>query len=58
MKNEAYIYIYIYIYIYYTPTKYNIISHDWKYINNQLFLADFEKINWNQVLQLNQNINF
>ena len=21
-------------------------------------LADFEKINWNQVLQLNQNINF
>ena len=38
-----------------TPTKYNIICHDWKYFNNQLFLADFEKINWNQVLQLNQS---
>ena len=38
-----------------TPTKYNITCHDWKYFNNQLFLADFEKINWNQVLQLNQS---
>ena len=31
------------------------MSHDWEHFNNQLFLADFEKINWNQVLQLNQN---
>ena len=38
-----------------TPTKYNIISHDWEKFNNQSFLQDFEKINWNQVLQLNQN---
>ena len=37
------------------PTKYNIISHDWEKFNNQSFLKDFEKINWNQVLQLNQN---
>ena len=37
------------------PTKYNIISHDWEKFNNQSFLQDFEKINWNQVLQLNQN---
>ena len=37
------------------PTKYNIISHDWENFNNQSFLQDFEKINWNQVLQLNQN---
>ena len=35
------------------PTKYNIISHDWEKFNNQSFLQDFEKINWNQVLQLN-----
>ena len=31
------------------------MSHDWEYFNNQTFLADLEKINWNQVLQLNQN---
>ena len=37
------------------PTKYNIISHDWDKFNDQPFLQDFEKINWNQVLQLNQN---
>ena len=37
------------------PTKYNIISHDWEKFDNQSFLQDFEKINWNQVLQLNQN---
>ena len=37
------------------PTKYNIISHDWEKFNNQSFLEDFEKRNWNQVLQLNQN---
>ena len=36
-------------------TKYNIISHDWEKFGNQSFLQDFEKINWNQVLQLNQN---
>ena len=43
------------------PTKYNIISHDWEKFNNQSFLEDFEKINWNQVLQLNKlnaNITF
>ena len=37
------------------PTKYNIISHDWEKFNNQSFLQDFEKINWNQALQLHQN---
>ena len=37
------------------PTKYNNISHDWENFNNQSFLQDFEKINWNQALQLNQN---
>ena len=37
------------------PTKYNIISHDWEKFDNQLFLEDFAKINWNQVLQLKQN---
>ena len=37
------------------PTKYNIISHDWEKFNTQSFLQDFEKINWNQVLQLNKN---
>ena len=31
------------------------MSHDWEYFTNHLFLADFEKINWNQILQLNQN---
>ena len=40
------------------PIKYNIRSHDWEKFNNQPFLEDFEKINWNQVLQSNQdNIN-
>ena len=34
------------------PTKYNIMSHDWELFNNQLFFADFDRINWNQVLQL------
>ena len=39
------------------PTKYNI-SHDWEKFNKQSFLEDFEKNNWNQVLQSNQdNIN-
>ena len=37
------------------PTKYNIISHDQEKFNNQSFLEDFEKINWNQVLQLKQD---
>ena len=39
----------------------NIIFQEWKNFNNQLFLENFEKINWNQVLELNQdhvNINF
>ena len=31
------------------------MPHDWQYFNNNLFLADFEKINRNHVLQLNQN---
>ena len=35
------------------PTEYNI-SYDWENFNKS-FLQDFEKINWNQVLQLNQN---
>ena len=40
------------------PTKCNVIFHDWENFNNQSFLEDFEKINWNQVLQLNQdNVN-
>ena len=40
------------------PAKYNIISHDQEKFNGQSFLEDFEKINWNQVLQLNQdNVN-
>ena len=42
-------------------TKYNIIFKDWKNFNNQSFFKNFEKINWNQVLELNQdhvNINF
>ena len=40
------------------PTKYDIMSQDWQFFNNQLFLVDFEKNNWNQVLQLNQsNVN-
>ena len=39
-------------------TKYSIVSHDWEKFNNQLFLENFEKINWNQVLPLNQdNVN-
>ena len=37
------------------PTKHNIISLDWEKLSNQSFLQDFEKINLNQVLQLNQN---
>ena len=37
------------------PTKYNITLHDWEKFSNQSFLQDFEKINWNQVFQLNQN---
>ena len=37
------------------PTKYSIISHDWEKFDNQSFLEDFEKINWNQVLQLKQD---
>ena len=36
-------------------TKYNIIFHDWENFNNQSFLEDFEKIKWNQALQLNQD---
>ena len=40
------------------PSKYNIISHEWEKFNNQSFLENFEKINWNQVLQLNkENVN-
>ena len=40
------------------PAKYNIMFHDWENFNNQSFREDFEKINWNQVLQLNQdNVN-
>ena len=40
------------------PTKFNIIFHYWENFNNQLFPEDFEKINWNQVLKLNQdNVN-
>ena len=39
-------------------TKCNIISHDQEKSNSQSFLEDLEKINWNQVLQLNQdNVN-
>ena len=43
------------------PTKYSIIFHDWENFNNQSFLEDFEKMNWNQAFQLNQanfNITF
>ena len=40
------------------PAKYNIIFHDWENFNNHSFLKDFEKIKWNEVLQLNQdNVN-
>ena len=40
------------------PTKYNIISHDWEKFNNQSFLEDFKKIDWNLALQLNKdNVN-
>ena len=40
------------------PTKYNIIFHDWENFNNQSFPEDFEKINWNQVFESNQdNVN-
>ena len=40
-----------------SPTKYNI-SYDWDKFNNQSFLEDFENINWNEVLESNQdNIN-
>ena len=39
-------------------TKHNITSHDCEKFNNQSFLEDFGKINWNQVLQSSQdNIN-
>ena len=31
------------------------ISPDWEKFNNQSCLEDFEKINWNHVLQLNKN---
>ena len=41
-----------------SPTKYNIISYDWDKFINQSFLEDFENINWNEVLESNQdNIN-
>ena len=36
-------------------TKYNVISPDWENFNNQSFLEDFEKVNWNQVFQWNQD---
>ena len=39
-----------------SPTKSNIIFHDSQYFNNQLFFADVETINWNQVLQLNLSL--
>ena len=40
------------------PRKYNIIFQDLENFNNQSFLEDFDKINLNQVLQLNQgNVN-
>ena len=39
------------------PTKYNMF-YDWENFNDQSLLEDFEKINWDQVLQLNQdNVN-
>ena len=39
------------------PTKYNMF-YDWENFNDQSFLEDFEKINWDQKLQLNQdNVN-
>ena len=31
------------------------ISPDWEMFNNQSCLQDFEKINWNHVLQLNKS---
>ena len=39
------------------PRKYNMF-YDWENFNDQSFLEDFEKINWDQKLQLNQdNVN-
>ena len=31
------------------------MSHDWENFRKQLFLEELEKINWNKILQLNQN---
>ena len=38
-----------------SPKKYNIIFENWENFNNQSFLDNSGKFNWNQVLQLNQN---
>ena len=37
------------------PSKYNIMTHDWKNFNSQECLEDFNKKNWHENLQLNKN---
>ena len=37
------------------PSKYNIMTHDWKNFNSQEFLEDFNKTNWDKNLQLNKS---
>ena len=37
------------------PSKYNIMTHDWKNFNSQECLEDFNKKNWDENLQLNKN---
>ena len=38
-----------------TPTKYDIKSHEWENLSKQLFLENFGKADWDQILQLNGN---
>ena len=32
------------------------MSHEWENLNKQLFLEDFGKADWDQILQLNGNV--
>ena len=38
------------------PSKYNLMTQDWKNFDSQGFLEDFNKTNWNESLPLNKNI--
>ena len=51
------LFVLLYLLSNFPPKKYNSIFHDWENFNNQSFLEDFEKINWNQIQENQDNVN-